>query len=74
MHEEELDVTAVRSSEPAAAGSASGTVRGLREPRSTLDRLLVGVTTRRLAPSQPSTSVADWRTDDLFVLTTRPRS
>ncbi len=43
------------------------------DPRSTLDGLLTRVTTRRLGPPPPQAAVADWRTDGVFVRTTRPR-
>jgi hypothetical protein len=49
-------------------------VRGGGEPRSTLDRLLVRVATRRVTASTSTTAVADWRTDDLYVVTHRPSS
>ena len=47
-------------------------VRGDHEPRSTLDRMLVRVTTRGGAVPTSSPAVADWRTDDLYVVTHRP--
>jgi hypothetical protein len=46
-------------------------VRGGGEPHSTLDRLLVRVATRSTGSAAPS-AVADWRTDDLYVVTRRP--
>ncbi|WP_347351869.1 caspase family protein [Intrasporangium sp.] len=48
-------------------------VRSVTEPRSTLDRLLTAVTTRRAQPAGPRQPVADWRTADVFVTTSRPR-
>ncbi len=65
LQQEELDVS--------VAGSAP-VRRGEVQPRSTLERLLARVTTRRLGPASPAEAVADWRTDDVFVLTTRPRA
>jgi len=64
LEQDELDVRMVRSPE---------TVRGQGVPRSTLERLLRRVSTRSLAP-QPveGEQIADWRTTDLFVTTTRP--
>jgi hypothetical protein len=63
LEQEELDVRVM--------GGAPVTRGGL-QPRSTLERLLARVTTRSLAPAVEE-AVADWRTDDLFVRTTRPR-
>lgn len=63
LEQEELDVNAV---EPPV-------MRGHAPARSTLERALAHVTTRRLATSSPSEQLADWRTDDLYVVTTRPR-
>lgn len=65
LQQDELDVTVV--------GSAP-VVRGEVHPRSTLERLLGRVVTRRLGPPAPTEASADWRTDDVFVLTTRPRA
>ncbi|MDN5794980.1 MAG: caspase family protein [Intrasporangium sp.] len=48
-------------------------VRSLTEPRSTLDRLLTAVSTRRVQPTGAPQPVADWRTTDVLVTTHRPR-
>lgn len=58
-------------SETVAAPSAA--TRGGRPGRSTLERLLGRVTTRAIGPAPTQVQVADWRTDDLYVITTRPR-
>jgi hypothetical protein len=67
LEQEELDVSAV---------PAAGTTRGAGVPpalRSNLERVLGGTRTRRLGPSAAAAAVADWRTDSVFVVTTRPR-
>ncbi|HET7277832.1 MAG TPA: caspase family protein [Dermatophilaceae bacterium] len=64
LEQDELDVTM-----PSAKGPI---LRGGAVPHSTLDRLLTRVTTRRLAPPGELERVADWRTDDLYVVTHRP--
>ncbi|MGO4662763.1 caspase domain-containing protein [Terrabacter sp. 2TAF16] len=68
LEQEELDVSAV---------PAAGTTRSADGPpalRSTLERVLGGTRTRRLGPRTASAAVADWRTDSVFVVTTRPRA
>ena len=40
--------------------------------RSTLDRLLTRVATRTTPSVETAKAVADWRTDDLYVVTRRP--
>lgn len=67
LEQAELDVT---SAPPTAAPRVT---RSDSTPRSTLDRLLTAVTTRRASPVVAKAAVADWRTDDLYVVTTRPR-
>jgi hypothetical protein len=67
LEQEELDVTG-----PPRAAVPGMTLRGGEPARSTLDRLLTRVTTRRLSPPGAIEPVADWRTDDLFVVTRRP--
>jgi hypothetical protein len=47
-------------------------VRGGRAARSTLDRLLSRVSTRNALSTETPRAVADWRTDDLYVVTKRP--
>ena len=42
--------------------------------RSNLERVLGGTRTRRLGPSAAAAAVADWRTDSVFVVTSRPRA
>ncbi len=64
LEQEELDVTTV---------SRASVTRGERPARSTLERLLAAVTTRRRGVSEPGEQVADWRTDDVYVITSRPR-
>ncbi len=49
-------------------------VRSAQEPRSTLDRMLVRVVTRSSAAPTSVAAVADWRTDDLYVVTHRPQA
>jgi Caspase domain len=70
LEQDELDVTAParQAAQPLALRGGGVTAR------STLDRLLTHVTTRRLAPPGATEPVADWRTDDLFVVTRRPAS
>ena len=54
---------------------AAGTTRGATRrtaPRSTLDRVLGAMRTRRVGPERTAAAVADWRTDSVFVVTTRP--
>jgi hypothetical protein len=63
LEQEELGVSA-----------APVVVRGEVTVRSTLERLLARVATRRLGPASPAEAVADWRTDEIFVHTTRPRA
>jgi len=63
LEQPELDVDVA---EPAPV------VRGLRERGSTLDQLLVRVATRGIDTKSSGPAVADWRTDDLYVVTRRP--
>ncbi|GAA2742487.1 hypothetical protein GCM10009868_12650 [Terrabacter aerolatus] len=66
LEQEELDVSA-----PPAES-----VRGVDTPAgaaSTLDRVLGGTRTRRLGPRPEGAALADWRTDSVFVVTSRPR-
>lgn len=62
LEQPELDVDVAES---------APVVRGLREAGSTLDRLLVRVATRGVEAASAS-QAADWRTDDLYVVTHRP--
>lgn len=62
LEQPELDVDVAR---------APPVVRGGGQPHSTLDRLLVRVATRSGTAAPPG-AVADWRTDDLYVVTRRP--
>lgn len=64
LEQEELDVS---------VAATSPLLRGGVQPRSTLERLLARVATRRLEPASAEEAITDWRTDDVFVLTTRPR-
>lgn len=64
LEQEELDVT---------AAPTRTLTRGGGPIRSTLERLLARVTTRRIGGAAASEQVADWRTDEIYVLTTRPR-
>jgi len=54
-----------------AAVAGGGTTRSAFTPRSTLERMLGSVTTRRLPPRTTET-IADWRTNRIDVVTTRP--
>ncbi len=66
LEQPELDVDDVSPSR--------GLADGLAEPRSTLDRLLAGGPTRRLRSGDSEVAaVADWRTNDVYVTTARPR-
>ena len=68
LEQEELDVSSVPPGGP-------GTTRGADTPdgaRSNLERALSATRTRRMGPSAAA-AVADWRTDSVFVVTTRPR-
>ncbi|KRF39428.1 caspase family protein [Terrabacter sp. Soil810] len=67
LEQEELDVSAAPS---------VGTTRSADPPalRSNLERVLGGTRTRRLGPSVAAAAVADWRTDSVFVVTSRPRA
>ncbi|GAB3072422.1 hypothetical protein GCM10027053_41920 [Intrasporangium mesophilum] len=81
LEQAELDVTAV----PSPATTPATTTRGADalsagghgdrslDEASNLDRALDGTRTRRLGPSTSSAAVADWRTDSVFVVTSRPR-
>ena len=76
LEQEELDVSAV----PAPAGGrAAGPTRAAGDQpdasvSSSLDRALDRTRTRRLGPgSAASAPVTDWRTDSVYVVTTRPR-
>lgn len=63
LEQPELDVDVV--------GTAP-VVRGGGAARSTLDRLLTRVSTRNAVSTETPRAVADWRTDDLYVVTKRP--
>ena len=69
----EFDPRTLEQPELATTAGDLAAVRSLSRPRSTLDRLLAGVTTRRLHRSSGEHPVADWRTSDLYVITHRPR-
>jgi hypothetical protein len=56
-----------------ADGPGGLTTRSAFAPRSTLERMLGSVTTRRLPP-RTTEAVADWRTNRIDVVTSRPRS
>ncbi|GAA2154649.1 caspase domain-containing protein [Humibacillus xanthopallidus] len=53
-------------------GTGGMTTRSAYTPRSTLERMLGSVTTRRLPP-RSTEAVADWRTNRIDVVTSRPR-
>jgi hypothetical protein len=55
-----------------ADGPGGATTRSAFTPRSTLERMLGHVTTRRLPP-RTTEAVADWRTNRIDVVTSRPR-
>ncbi len=52
-------------------GLEGSTTRSAFKPRSTLERMLGSITTRRLPPRTTET-IADWRTNRIDVVTTRP--
>jgi hypothetical protein len=56
-----------------ADGPGGLTTRSAFTPRSTLERMLGSVTTRRLPP-RTTEAVADWRTNRIDVVTSRPRA
>jgi len=74
LEQDELDVTAP----PAPAGPVRGVdtsvALGTSDPATSLDGVLRSVRTRRAAPVARAGSVADWRTDTVRVVTTRPRT
>jgi hypothetical protein len=79
LEQEELDVTAVPAGGAAATAGATapGATRGTEAPgaaRSTLERALRGTRTRRPGSSAAAPTVADWRTDSVYVVTSRPRA
>ncbi len=67
LEQDELDVSAAP---PARATRSAGDPPKVR---SNLERVLGGTRTRRLGPRASTAAVADWRTDSVFVVTTRPR-
>jgi hypothetical protein len=69
LEQEELDVTVM----PGTGGSRVRSADLPGAPRSNLERVLGGTRTRRLGPSSTAAAVADWRTDSVFVVTSRPR-
>ncbi|MBC9823016.1 caspase family protein [Terrabacter sp. MAHUQ-38] len=69
LEQEELDVSAVPGPNSPALRSADVPIA----LRSNLERALGGTRTRRLGPSAAAAAVADWRTDSVFVVTSRPR-
>lgn len=74
LEQDELDVATVPSA-GGTRGAGCDTTRGTgvaAGPRSTLERIFTRVVTRRLGPATPSEALADWRTDSVFVTTTRP--
>ncbi|GAA5032590.1 hypothetical protein GCM10023258_31700 [Terrabacter aeriphilus] len=80
LEQDELDVGAPpaprRPDGPtrgAVAADGAGAGGGGTAARTSLDRVLGGVTTRRLGPTPNRAAVADWRTDSVFVVTSRPR-
>ncbi|WP_242652731.1 caspase family protein [Intrasporangium flavum] len=74
LEQDELDVTAP----PAPAGPVRGVdasaALGTSDPATSLDGVLRSVRTRRATPVARAGSVADWRTDTVRVVTTRPRT
>lgn len=71
----EFDPRSLQQDDLAPGGSvpAAPPTRGEAPGRTTLERLLGRVTTRRLGPAAAAAE-ADWRTDDVWVVTTRPRT
>ena len=71
LQQGDLAVSAVPGHDD-AGGPGGATTRSAFTPRSTLERMLGAVTTRRLPPRTTET-IADWRTNRIDVVTTRPR-
>ena len=71
LQQGDLAVSAVPGLE-GTGGPGGATTRSAFTPRSTLERMLGAVTTRRLPPRTTET-IADWRTNRIDVVTTRPR-
>jgi hypothetical protein len=71
LQQGDLAVSAVPGHE-GTGGPGGATTRSAFTPRSTLERMLGAVTTRRLPPRTTET-IADWRTNRIDVVTTRPR-
>ena len=73
LDQEELDVSAVPTPSSTTRGSRAATgANRSADGGSNLDRALVSTRTRRLA-ARTTAAVADWRTDSVFVVTSRPR-
>ncbi len=71
LQQGDLAVSAVPGHD-GTGGPGGATTRSAFTPRSTLERMLGAVTTRRLPPRTTET-IADWRTNRIDVVTTRPR-
>ncbi|HET7801724.1 MAG TPA: caspase family protein [Humibacillus xanthopallidus] len=72
LQQGDLAVSTVPGSD-SGDGAGGLTTRSAYTPRSTLERMLGSVTTRRLPP-RSSEAVADWRTNRIDVVTSRPRA
>jgi hypothetical protein len=70
LEQEELDVSAIPSPAGVTRGAGDDPAGAAR---SNLDRALGDTRTHRLGPSTRGAVVADWRTDSIFVVTSRPR-
>ena len=77
LQQGDLAVSTVPGSDGDGGGGGEGlgglTTRSAFTPRSTLERMLGSVTTRRLPPRTTET-VADWRTNRIDVVTSRPHT
>jgi hypothetical protein len=77
LEQDELDVAAVpvtgmAGAAPTVRGLDASVAPGTNDPSTSLDGVLRSVRTRRATPARTG-SVADWRTDTVRVVTTRPR-
>ena len=71
LQQGDLAVSTVPGSDRGAGGPGGSTTRSAFKPRSTLERMLGSVTTRRLPP-RTTEAIADWRTNRIDVVTSRP--
>ena len=71
LQQGDLAVSTVPGPTEAPAARGASTTRSAFKPRSTLERMLGSVTTRRLPP-RTTEAIADWRTNRIDVVTSRP--